>query len=101
MTCRRSEGSGGAAAIRSFFSYAAFELPEHAERIQRVLAIPARRCPHEQMHYLSRPEIDALLAAPDQNTHQARVAPCLAAYGRDGVATGRRRYDSHCAVVGP
>jgi site-specific recombinase XerC len=33
-------------AIRSLFGYAAFELPEHAEQIQRVLAIPARRCAH-------------------------------------------------------
>ncbi len=59
-------------AIRSFFGYAAFELPEHAEQIQRVLAIPAQRCVHEQVHYLSRPEIDALLAAPDQSTWSGR-----------------------------
>lgn len=59
-------------AIRSFFGYAAFELPEHAEQIQRVLAIPAQRCVHEQVHYLLRPEIDALLAAPDQSTWSGR-----------------------------
>lgn len=55
-------------AIRSLFRYAAFELPDHAEQIQRVLAIPSKRCPHKQVHYLSRPEVDALLAAPDQST---------------------------------
>jgi len=59
-------------AIRSLFSYAAFELPEHAEQIQRVLAVPAQRCTHKQVHYLSRPEIDALLAAPDQSTWSGR-----------------------------
>ena len=59
-------------AIRSLFGYAAFELPEHAEQIQRVLAIPAQRCTHEQVHYLSRPEIDALLAAPDRSTWSGR-----------------------------
>lgn len=59
-------------AIRSFFGYAAFELPEHAEQIQRVLAIPAQRCAHEQVHYLLRPEIDGLLAAPDQSTWSGR-----------------------------
>jgi integrase/recombinase XerD len=59
-------------AIRSFFGYAAFELPEHAEQIQRVLAIPAQRCVHEQVHYLSRPEVDGLLAAPDQSTWSGR-----------------------------
>jgi integrase/recombinase XerD len=59
-------------AIRSFFRYAAFELPTHAELIQRVLAIPAKRYTHVQIHYLNRPEIDALLAAPDQNTWSGR-----------------------------
>ena len=59
-------------AIRSFFSYAAYELPDRAEQIQRVLAIPAKRYPHEQVHYLSRQEIDALLAAPDQNNWSGR-----------------------------
>jgi integrase/recombinase XerD len=59
-------------AIRSFLSYAAFELPDQAERIQRILAIPGKKCTHEQVHYLSRPEVDALLAAPDQNTWSGR-----------------------------
>lgn len=59
-------------AIRSLFTYAAFELPEHAEQIQRVLAIPARRCTHKQIHYLSRREIDALLAAPNLSTWSGR-----------------------------
>jgi site-specific recombinase XerD len=30
-------------AIRSFFRYAALEAPEHAELVQRVLAIPSKR----------------------------------------------------------
>jgi integrase/recombinase XerD len=59
-------------AIRSFFHYAAFELPDWSEQIQRVLAIPCKRYPHKQIHYLSRQEIDALLAAPDQNTWSGR-----------------------------
>jgi site-specific recombinase XerD len=59
-------------AIRSFFGYAAFELPDQAEQIQRVLAIPTKRCPHKQVHYLSRSEINALLAAPEQSTWSGR-----------------------------
>ena len=59
-------------AVRSFFRYAAFELPERAEQIQRVLAIPSKRCVHAQIGYLSRQEIDALLSAPDQNTWSGR-----------------------------
>lgn len=55
-------------AIRSFFQYAAFEEPSHAHQIQRVLAIPGKRNTRTLVHFLSRPEIDALLAAPDQQT---------------------------------
>jgi len=53
-------------AIRSFFHYAAYEEPSRAAQIQRVLAIPAKRHTRSLVHFLSRPEIDALLAAPDQ-----------------------------------
>ena len=59
-------------AIRSFFRYAAFELPERAAHIQRVLAIPCKRYPHKQVPYLARQEVDALLAAPDQHTWSGR-----------------------------
>jgi len=59
-------------AIRSFFRYAAFEMPAQSEPIQRVLAVPCKRCVHEQIHYLTRPEVDALLAAPDPDTWSGR-----------------------------
>ncbi|RWD66344.1 MAG: integrase [Mesorhizobium sp.] len=59
-------------AIRSLFKYAAFELPEHAEQIQRVLAIPCKRCSQQQIGHLSRPEVEALLAAPDQGDWAGR-----------------------------
>lgn len=55
-------------AIRSFFHYAAYEEPSRAAQIQRVLAIPGKRHTRALVHFLSRPEIDALLAAPDQAT---------------------------------
>jgi len=55
-------------AIHSFFRYAAFEAPEHAAHIQRVLAIPSKRFTRTQVHFLTRPEVKALLAAPDQRT---------------------------------
>jgi len=53
-------------AIHSFFRYAAFEAPAHAAQIQRVLAIPSKRFTRTQVHFLTRPEVEALLAAPDQ-----------------------------------
>jgi integrase/recombinase XerD len=59
-------------AIRSLFRYAAFELPSHSEQIQRVLAIPSKRYTHEQVAYLTRGEVDTLLAAPDRGTWSGR-----------------------------
>ncbi len=59
-------------AIRSFFRFAAFELPAQSAPIQRILAIPCKRYVHKQIHFLTRPEVDALLAAPDQITWSGR-----------------------------
>lgn len=53
-------------AVRSFFRYAALESPAHAGIIQRVLAIPNQRQPRALVAFLTGPEIDALLAAPNQ-----------------------------------
>src|SRR6516162_326958 len=55
-------------AVHSFFRYVAFEAPDHAAQIQRVLAIPSKRFTRTQVHFLTRPEVKALLAAPDQRT---------------------------------
>src|SRR6266478_2342898 len=55
-------------AIHSFFRFAAFELPSHAAQIQRVLAIPSKRFTRSLVRFLTRPEVDALLSAPDQRT---------------------------------
>jgi site-specific recombinase XerD len=55
-------------AIHSFFHYLAFELPTHSAQIQRVLAIPSKRFARTLVRFLERPEVDALLAAPDRRT---------------------------------
>ena len=55
-------------AIHSFFRYAAFEAPAHSAQIQRVLAIPSKRFARTLVRFLSRQEVDALLAAPDQRS---------------------------------
>src|SRR5499425_793912 len=55
-------------AIHSFFRYAGFEVPDHAAQIQRVLAIPGKRFTRTQVHFLTRPEVETLLAVPDQGT---------------------------------
>ena len=59
-------------AIRSFFRYAALESPQHSGLIQRVLVIPNKRQPRPLVGFLTRPEIDALLAAPDRDTWLGR-----------------------------
>jgi site-specific recombinase XerD len=59
-------------AIHSFFRYAALETPTHSAQIQRVLAIPSKRFARTLVNFLTRPEIDALLAAPDQRTWSGR-----------------------------
>jgi integrase/recombinase XerD len=60
------------AAIRSMFAYAALRHPEHAETITRVLAIPPKRFDRALVTWLTEPEVDALLAAPDKATWAGR-----------------------------
>jgi site-specific recombinase XerD len=59
-------------AIHSFFRYAAFEVPAYSAQIQRVLAIPSKRFTRTLIQFLTRPEVDALLAAPNQLTWSGR-----------------------------
>ena len=59
-------------AIRSFYRYAAYEEPTHSSLIQRILAMPAKRYEKKLIGYLIRPEIEAVLAAPDPNTWAGR-----------------------------
>ncbi|HEX9641954.1 MAG TPA: site-specific integrase [Candidatus Krumholzibacteria bacterium] len=60
------------AAVHSFFRYAAFHDPSHAALIQRVLAMPSKRYDRRPIEFLTRPEIDALLAAPDPASRVGR-----------------------------
>lgn len=60
------------AAVHSLFGYSALRHPEHAATIQRVLAIPAKRCEHNLVSYLTEAEVDALLASPDRSTWTGR-----------------------------
>ena len=53
------------AAIHSFFRYVALHAPEHSALAQRVLAMPSKRYLRQPIAFLTRVEVDALLAAPD------------------------------------
>jgi site-specific recombinase XerD len=59
-------------AIRSFFRYAAFEEPTRSGLNQRVLAMPSKKHDQRLVGFLTKPEIEALLAAPDANTWTGR-----------------------------
>ncbi|GAA4264340.1 tyrosine-type recombinase/integrase [Dactylosporangium darangshiense] len=74
-------------AIRSLFSYAALQHPEHALLIQRVLDIPPKRFDKRTITFLNDTEIDALLAAPDPKRWEGRRDKAMIALA---VQTGLR-----------
>jgi integrase/recombinase XerD len=59
-------------AIHSFYRFAAFEHPEHAHTIARVMAIPTKRHERNTVSYLDLKEIKALLTAPDRDSWLGR-----------------------------
>jgi integrase/recombinase XerD len=75
------------AAIHSLFRFAALHHPQDAAVIQRVLAIPPKRYDQTLITYLTPPETDALLTAPDQATWTGRRDHALLALA---VHTGLR-----------
>jgi len=60
------------AAIHSFFKYIALRDPTLSALIQRVLSIPTKKYDRKPVDFLTKPEVDALLAAPDLKTWNGR-----------------------------
>lgn len=60
------------AAIHSLFRYASHRHPEHAQDIERVLAIPAKRTERALVTFLDQEEINALINSPDRSTWTGR-----------------------------
>ncbi len=60
------------AAIHSLYRYAALRHPDYIEVIERVLAVPPKRFDRALVTFLTQPEIDALLNAPDRSTWTGR-----------------------------
>jgi site-specific recombinase XerD len=60
------------AAIRSFFRVVALRVPDRLAQVTRVMAIPTKRGDKRLVHYLSRDEVKALLAAPDRTAWSGR-----------------------------
>jgi integrase/recombinase XerD len=60
------------AAIRTFNRYCLLRHPEHAATIERVLQIGAKRYERALVTYLTEPELDALIDAPDRSSWTGR-----------------------------
>jgi len=87
------------AAIRSFFRYAAPLIPAGLHSIQRVLAIPMKRFNRPLLGFLSREEIEAILAAPDPQSwsghrDQAMLATFYNTGARVSEIAALRRVDA-------
>jgi site-specific recombinase XerD len=74
-------------AIRSLFSFAALQHPEHALLIARVLDIPPKQSGKRVITFLTGEEIDALLTAPDTTHWEGRRDRAMMALA---VQTGLR-----------
>lgn len=77
-------------AIRSFYRYAAYEKPTQSGLIQRILVMPAKRYEKKLIGFLTRPEIEGVLAAPDLSTWAGRRDH---AFLLVAVQTGFRLYE--------
>lgn len=60
------------AAVRSLAHFVAMYSPEHVRWCSEVLAIPLKKAPRPLIPYLEKPEMEALLAAPDRASPQGR-----------------------------
>jgi site-specific recombinase XerD len=56
------------AAVRAFAHYVALQCPPALQLAQQILAIPMKRFERPMLGFLSRDEVQALLAAPDAGT---------------------------------
>lgn len=88
------------AAVRAFFRYVGAREPTALPLAQRILAIPQKRFDRPLLGYLSRPEVNSLLAAPDRTRWSGRRdrALFLVMYNtgtRVSEVIGLRRKDLH------
>jgi integrase/recombinase XerD len=60
------------AAIHALARFVGERSPEHLEWAGQIRSIPFKKCGKTPVTYLEKPEMDALLASPDQETAQGR-----------------------------
>ena len=95
--CARSRNARFAA-IRSFMEYVAFQEPSSLAIAQTILAIPMKRFEQPLIGFLTREHIEAILAAPNQNTwigqrDRVMLAPLYNTGARVSELTGMRIED--------
>ncbi len=60
------------AAVHAMARYIAEHSPEHIAWCSEIRAVPFKRFTRNELTYLDKPEMDALLAAPDRRTQQGQ-----------------------------
>jgi site-specific recombinase XerD len=55
-------------AIRSFCRFAALSEPDQSDQLEEIIAIPSKECTRHEINFLTRQEVDALLAATKRIT---------------------------------
>ena len=60
------------AAVHSFFRFASYRHPEHAQSIRQVLAIPQKKGEKVPRSFLTEAEMGAVVSAPDRSTWSGR-----------------------------
>jgi len=68
--CRITTRNQRLAALHSLGRFIGTRSPEHLAWCSEICSIPFKRAPHDGVSYLEKPEMDALLDAPNQRTRQ-------------------------------
>lgn len=68
--CSVSTRNQRLSALHSFAKFVGINSPEHTEWCRQIMNIPSKRGESNLITYLTKLEMDALLAAPDKNTAQ-------------------------------
>ena len=89
--CSVSTRNQRLAAIHAFARFIGARSPEHLSWCAQVSAVPFKKASKGTLPYLDKPEIDALLAAPDRRTRQGHaITPCFYSSTTPALAATRR-----------
>jgi site-specific recombinase XerD len=70
--CSISSRNQRLAAIHAFAKFVGINNPEYVEWYRKLNIIPLKRATHKLITYLEKPEMDALLEAPDKSSDQGK-----------------------------